>query len=228
MRTDCPSLSTSDEHRMSISSASPRTEPSAFPVPVTEADCDALLDRAAELRGETENLATKIARFLGASSRVWSRARKDRLATLLSEMGSDGLRAVFVTVAEYPSAEVIGDAVRVLLRGVSKDRLDLYAALLEGAPISAPGLSGLRNSPDVRLTLIRALSEAEIPAGPQELRALTRVLDDSSEDVREAAACALGERGGAETVAALERRLEFEASELVIDSIRASLSALRG
>ncbi|MBI2390492.1 MAG: HEAT repeat domain-containing protein [Deltaproteobacteria bacterium] len=133
---------------------------------------------------------------------------------------------MLAAVVEHPSADVIDDAVRVLSLAGPAQR-DLYAGLLEGAPIGLPGLSALRASPDVRLALARVLAALDGPLDRDEARALARAISDASEDVRDAAVTAIARRGGPELVAPLEERRNNEASDLVRASIDDAIVSLR-
>lgn len=219
------SLSALDVQRNSLPQASVGTVGARFDAPRNEVECDRLLD-VMEQRHKlgAGDVAPQLAPFLGVTNRIWTSARKDRLARILLWQ-PDGVREILREVFDAPRVEVMDDAIRALAHDGA--RRQLYAGLLEGAPIAVPGLAELVASPDVRLTLVRVLGRLPGVLDEAERRALQHAITDSVGDVREAAAVVLGRRGAAEVVPLLLARQAEEPSDLVKAAIDEAIDEIQ-
>lgn len=198
------------------SEAMPRVVARPVEAPTTGEACDRLLDRASRilrLAGSIE-IVEDLARFLGAASRVWTPARRQRLRTLIASAGEWSVAPVLAEVARHPRAEIVDEAQLVL-----RD-------LLRVAPQSAWKLAGAvltHPNANVRALLAASLTHAR---EPQAHDALVRALDDVSPTVREAATWALANRGGRGVRRAIEVRIAKEADAKTREALRDALEEL--
>lgn len=216
-----PSPLTSDQHQ-------------PFGVPAEERDCEGML-AAAESRVQylteaaREQLMADLARFLGASSRIWTRSRRQRLQALLVNDGLLSIEAVLRTVGETPREEVIDDAVAVLAGIVERHE----GAASAFAEVLAPPPSGALTSATVREAMLRGLVRARCDgAASSKLRVAYKLAsEDPSPAVRDAAVQALstiGRQDGAQLILDfLERLKRQEQDRMVLESIDDAIEAVR-
>jgi len=176
-------------------------------------------------------VAADLARFLGATSQVWTTARRARLERILVSVGTNSLGCVFAVVATSPRDEVVDHAVRVVVAAAAEDELmsrGLVHALANSTRLA------VTQSPAVREVMLRALAKS---SGPTAEEAKVRIAfalakNDPSPAVRDAAVQALSLMGGADAVAILTALLrELQASErnsTVRESIDEGLETLLG
>lgn len=207
-----------------------------FGIPRTESECDGML-AAAEWRIREQpalrrDIAADVARFLGASSHLWTTSRRARLERVLISAGPGTLGCVFAIVAASPRDEVVDHAVRVLVAAAAEDEgvTRTLVSLLSGSR----GQSILTQAPSVREVMLRALSNSTgTVAGEAKVRvAFVLAKGDPSPAVRDAAVQALSVMGGRDAVAILTGLLgtlrETEENETVLDSIVEGLETLSG
>jgi hypothetical protein len=194
-------------------------------IPRTEDDCERVLDAADASAASPESSASPyLASFLGASSSLWTPARKDRLRGILARAGVEVTSPVLQAVARTPRQEVIDDAIDVLAEAASRDERVLHALarLLTDDPL-------VRNHAAVRATIARVLGRHR-ELGTREVRlvALARALLDPAAEVRDAAIQALGDSRDPVAMRLLERRRPNEEEGFLVDAIDDALAALRG
>jgi hypothetical protein len=217
-----PSPLTTEEHQ-------------AFTVPVAERDADAILAIAeSRVKYLSESarldLLADLARFLGATSRVWTTERRRRLEALLVDAGPLAVSPVLRSVITTPREEVIDDAVAVLAGIIEKHE---GAAAMFAEALSPPP-TGIATAPIVREAMLRAIVRGQCAsAAATKLRVaymLAKV--DTSPEVREAAVQALSEIGrcdGAPIVLELLRLLRpGESDPIVVDTIDEAVEAIEG
>jgi hypothetical protein len=223
-----PSSSTPTTHTPAVpetTGTSPSAYETSFETPTTAEAADAILAAAARAVRNVDArspLARELARFLGASSRVWSFARRERLRSLLLACRNEGLRATLVAVAECPVPEVMDEA-ELVIESLVSEACELLTGIVDGRPISTPGFQTLASSPAVRAAIVRALAVA----GPSTTTpALVRALQDEAAEVRDAAAQGLARRGDPGTKVELQHRLRSEPDAVVRESLEAALQEL--
>ena len=206
-----------------------------FAIPQTESACDGML-AAAEWRMKEQpalrnEVAADLARFLGATSHVWTTMRRARLERILVSSGTQHLGCVFAVVARSPRDEVMDHAVRVIVGAAAEDELMSRALVHSLANASRLAVT---ESPAVREVMLRALANSGGPtAGEAKVRiAFALAKSDPSPAVRDAAVQALSMMGGADAVAILITLLEElqgrERNAAVLESIAEGLETLRG
>jgi hypothetical protein len=201
-----------------------------LPVPLDEAECERLLRvaerklRSAETRRTT---LMQLARFLGASSRVWTRDRRMQLSELLARYDAEGVLCALRVVAETPKVEVEDEALRVL-RAIVRSRQAIagpLAAAVRGSAVEPPELGALAAVPAVRALLTLALAVAA--PTPRQLEAIGAALEDRSAEVREAAARAMATLSNEGALDMLRKRAQIERDELVRQSIADAVEELQ-
>jgi hypothetical protein len=176
------------------------------------------------------DLLADLARFLGATSRVWTTERRHRLEELLVNAGRLAVAPVLRSVAATPREEVIDDAVAVLAGVIEKH--EGAAAMFDDALTPPP--TGIATAPIVREVMLRALVRAQCAnAAVAKLRvAYVLARSDTAPEVREAAVQGLseiGRRDGAAIVVDLLRQLKSaEGDPLVIEAIDEAVEAIEG
>jgi hypothetical protein len=194
-------------------------------IPRTEDECERVLN-AADASAASPELSDSpyLASFLGASSSLWTPARKDRLRGILARAGVEVTFPVLQAVARTPRQEVIDDAVDVLAEAGSRDErvLHVLARLLTDDPL-------VRDHAAVRATIARVLGRHR-ELGTREVRlvALASALLDPAAEVRDAAIQALGDSLDPVAIRLLERRRPNEEERFLVDAIDDALAALRG
>jgi hypothetical protein len=177
-----------------------------------------------------QELLVDLARFLGATSRVWTSTRRRHLETLLIDAGLSAVGPSCRTVGGTPREEVVDAAVNVFAGIVEKH--DGAAGAFVEALTSPP--TGITSMPIVREVMLRSLVRGECPdVDGAELRVAYQLAAlDVSPSVRDAAAQTLssfGRRDGgeAELVLGLLRRLkDDERDHLVLESIDEAIEAV--
>jgi hypothetical protein len=207
-----------------------------FRIPSGETECDALL-ATAEWRAQEQpqevrqEVVADIARFLGATSRVWTPSRRSRLRKILAEAGLCSLGPVLRIVADAPRDDVMDEAVTVLSLAAELDG-QVAVALVEALVHVQPGL-GPGNSDAAHEVMLRALARAHSPIAYEErVRVAFRLAKvDPSPAVRDAAVQALsmmGTREGREIlVVLLEKLRDAESNQIVLASIDEAIDTLR-
>jgi hypothetical protein len=202
-------------------------------VPVREIEADALLASAASRVKYTTDDARRyvladLARFLGATSRVWTLERRARLEGLLVASGLLSVDPVLASVVEAPREEVVDAAVSVLAGILEKHHGT--TAIFEEAVRPPP--VGVATSPIVREALLRALVKAQSPdARDSKLRIAYMLAREDVPIVRDVAVQALatiGRSDGAKIVLDLLERLKGnERDTEVLESIDDAIEAVR-
>jgi hypothetical protein len=203
-----------------------------FGIPADEVQCDALLGTAGWRMNEPafaavrSDLVRDLARFLGASSRVWTTPRRLRLEQLLIDAGPYCIGPVFDTVAAMPRDEVMDQAVSVLAAAATahEEVAETLASLGDAPPAVNP--------PAVREVILRSLVRASGPIARQaKLRIACRLATDPSPAVRDAAVqalAAIGKGEGHEIVLDLLKKLRAaEREPLVLESIDEAADTVR-
>ncbi len=220
-RPNAPSPLVSDQH-----------EP--FPVPMTDVECDAVLAQATSRlkylpESAREELLTDLARFLGASSRVWTAERRQALRSLLARNDVAGVGAALMAAEKTPREEVVDEAVSVLALSVENDPA-MVATFVEVLMPTPPGMS--LTEPLAREIVLRALVKAHCP-GARESKlkvAFAMAKSDPVPAVREVAVQALstiGQRAGADMILVYLRSLRaIEADPQVCESIDEAIAVV--
>jgi hypothetical protein len=173
------------------------------------------------------DLVRDLARFLGASSRVWTTPRRLRLEQLLADAGPYCIAPVFETVASMPRDEVMDQAVLVLAAAADAHEEVASALAILGT------LPPASNPPAVREVIVRSLARA---SGPVACHAKLRIafqlgMSDPSPAVRDAAVQALAMIGGGEGAAIvldlLEKLRAAEREPMVLESIAEAVDSVR-
>lgn len=212
-----------------ITSGTEKGSPSAYgeldSVPRTHEEARELLQHAARALRRNQALAfvsRQLARFLGASSAVWTHERRAELRALLREAGPEGLLASLRAVADHPVAEVMDEATRIVEPFALAQPLAIVS-LLDWPPITKPEFQPLASSAAVRVVAARALVGVD---EPQIFESLLRALRDPSAEVRDAVVEVLARRGDARAASALRALLATEPDAVVRASIEAALEEL--
>jgi hypothetical protein len=195
-------------------------------IPRTEDDCERVLDAADAATASPEfSSYPYLASFLGASSRLWTSARRNRLRVILARAGVEVTSPVLQAVARTPRQEVIDDAIDVLDQAAIRDERVVRA--LAGRLLIHDPL--VRDHAAVRATIARVLGRHR-ELGTREVRlvALARALLDPAAEVRDAAIQALGDSRDPVAMRLLEQRRPNEEEAFLLDAIDDALAALRG
>jgi hypothetical protein len=207
--------------------------PTGWGIPRTGDECERIL-AASEASAMTAELCSYLSVFLGASSHVWTSARRSRLRLILARAGVEVSSAVLHAVARTPREEVVDDAVHVLTEAARRD--ERVVGTLAGG-VLGPASTGARDDGDplvtdhaaVRATIARVLGRIRgLRTRELRLRALAIVLLDSEAEVRDAAIQALGGSGDSVAQALLEQRRPKEAEAFLVEAIDDALAELRG
>jgi HEAT repeat protein len=178
-----------------------------------------------------EDLVQDLARFIGATSRVWTTARRLRLERLLVEAGPLAVGPVLQVVADAPRDEIIDEAVSLL--AMSAERSEVVANAIVDAVDPSLRRSSLTEPAVVREVLLRALVRAKCPLAAQaKVRiAFAVARTDPSPGVRDAAVHALSTIGDPRAtmilIDLLERLRPAEGNAMVLESIAEALADLR-
>lgn len=207
-----------------------------FRIPSSDAECDVLL-AAAECRAREQpqeirqEVVADIARFLGATSRIWTPSRRSRLRRILAEAGLCTIGPVLRIVSDTPRDDVMDEAVTVLSSAAELDG-QVAVALVEALVHVQSGL-GPTDSDAVREVMLRSLVRAQSPVAHEErVRVAFRLAKvDPSPAVRDAAVQALSMMGTREgrdiLVVLLEKLRESESNQSVVESIDEAIDTLR-
>jgi len=171
--------------------------------------------RTSPWRAESRSVEDQIRRLtIAARDIAWSgdatRSVAARETLILG--GSLSVPIVLQAVTTFPRADIQEEAIGILKtiaeQGAVSRLLDL-ARERDRAPVA-------------RATAARALGVASLApqASEDALRTLVAMLSDAFAEVRDAAAAALSDRGGAEAKRALEAALESEKVDFVRDALR--------
>jgi hypothetical protein len=204
------------------------TYSSGWRIPRTEDECERLLDASAVL-AMTPAFCSFLAGFLGAASSVWTSPRRNRLREILSAGGVVASLAVLGAVAHTPRAEVVDDAVEMLIEAAGQD--ERVAAALAGLLVLAKAERNalVGDHPAVRATIARALARMRGPRTRDvRLVALAIALVDPSTEVRDAAIQALGSSGDPVAQRLLAQQRPKEAEPFLVEAIDDALAELRG
>jgi len=168
-------------------------------------------------------VSTRLSRFLGANSRIWNEARRQRLFEVLASTGAGAVGPVLAVVMACPRQDVIDDAVRVLamIAPSTGGLFHLYAVRAE--------------HPAIRVVSVRVLATVD-HADAATTQAIVAALDDRAPEVRDAAVYALGARAAGTQLRdwthpyrdLLNHRLQTERNPVVRESIEAVLAELAG
>ena len=199
-------------------------------VPKTDEDCERLLAMAARCEPGPD-LAADLAPFLGAASRVWTPARRDRVRHLIAAVGIEAVPPVLAAVLATPRQEVIDEAVGTLVEAAREDDRIIVmlaaqlVARLQARP-SSPGESPT-GAPHVRATIVRVIG-AGGGAGARELRmnALACALADDAPEVRDVAVQVLGTSADPIARQLLRARASVEPVAFLRDAIVDALEEL--
>jgi hypothetical protein len=85
------------------------------------------------------DVVADLARFLGATSRVWTAERWRRLHALLAEAGRLSVGPILRAVATTPREEIIDDAVMVLARVAETSSEDVAAFFVDALTLAPVG-----------------------------------------------------------------------------------------
>lgn len=200
-----------------------------FGVPRDGGECEGLL-AVAESRLKNQphlsgDVLADLARFVGASSRVWTDARRSRLHQILARAGDASIGPLFSAVRSCPRVEVIEETAEVL-GDICADDAGITVAVAEGLAAATRDVSPPFEEPSVREVALRSLVRAfRGDTSDSVLRAFVQVLSgDRSAQVRDAAAQAIAACGAAELAPVLRDLRNKETDSLVRDSIDEALA----
>jgi hypothetical protein len=213
-------------------SAASRAEGTAHRgIPTTDAECDRILafGEATAIRGD---VAVYFAGFLGASSRVWTTTRRERLRALIARVGLEAVNASLIAVARAPREEVMDEAADTLVRAAVvdfdvvptlADRLISFA-LKSRAETDDPLIAGHSS---VRATITRALGRTRGQRTREKrISALACALRDPTAEVRDAAIQALGASGDTAARRLLVAHRPEEREPFLVEAIDDALAEL--